>query len=249
MVHRIRATMKHKILPNHKRVKPEHKLLAIIFLSLFALFTLFILFSRLSPNYLTAQATNASVATTVYVQNSTTATCNVTLPQGLSLFSLPCIPISFPRSDFFENLSADGVNVISMYKYVPTQNGRWQVYNRDLPNYTVQTLNTFSKDNGIYIDMGAAEQFYYQGYLTQTPSITLRVGWNLVGYPSIITRTIDNALQSIQSTYTIIRTLEGTTATGAHYENKSDGSGNLTNTSTYQGYWINVTAIDNWVLS
>jgi hypothetical protein len=136
-----------------------------------------------------------------------------------------------------------------MYRYTPWTNGRWQVYNSSLPGYVVQSLAEVSRQEGIYFVMGSPETFSYSGVLPHTTNVQLRQGWNLAGYPSNVTRPLNESLATINDTYTEIKTLEGTEESGLYLVSFNPGGGSLTNTSIYHGYWINLTAPDTWVVT
>ena len=231
---------------------PLHRfeiLAAILFLSLFSLFSILILASRLNPSFLSGHVINDTMLATVNVTPSPSFSCNDTLPPGTSLDSFPCLLISVPRDEFFKNLSANGTNVLVMYRYTPWTDGKWSVYNASLPTYTVQNLNEVSRLDGIYFVMAGPETLLYAGPLPNATHLQLHPGWNLAGYPSNDTQSLDVSLATINSTYTLIETLEGTEENGTYLFANNPGGGTLTNTSIYHGYWINMTADDTWVVN
>ncbi len=243
----------HRILPRprSRTLHPLHRsetLAALLFLGLFGVFSLLLLTSRLSPAKLTGHAQN--VSTTVNVSPSPPFVCNHTLQQGTNLASFPCLPYQIDRQDFFENISGNGSAVAAMYRYTPWSAGQWQVYNGSLPNYTVQSLASFGRDDGIYFVMDAPETVVYSGYLPNSSTLPLLSGWNLVGYPSATTKPIDESLATINDTYIVVRTLEGTEESGSYLEDTPPPGGEtLTNTSIYHGYWMRLSTADNWVVS
>jgi hypothetical protein len=236
--------------PTTRHSPSRFTLLAIyLFLIVFAFFSFFIMASHLSPFLVTGRATNVTTITLVNVTPSPIFLCNDTLPAGTSLTSLPCLPLLVTRDELFANLSAHGANVLAMYQYTPWTNGKWHAYNSSLPSYVVQSLTEVTRQEGVYFIMNAPETFSYSGALPHNTNIPLHQGWNLAGYPSNLTQPLTTSLASINNTYTEIKTLEGTEESGQYLVSYNPGGGNLTNTSVYHGYWINMTAPDTWVVT
>jgi len=77
-------------------------------------------------------------------------------------------------------------------------------------------------------------------------SVVLRAGWNFVGYPSIPTRLIDDALIDAfrnPLTYDIVQTYDAITGQWLSYDGSS---GSLTKMEMGKGYWIHVPAFTVW---
>jgi hypothetical protein len=74
--------------------------------------------------------------------------------------------------------------------------------------------------------------------------IQLEPGWNFVGYPSIITRLIDNALGGVP--YDMVQTYDAQTGQWLSYDGSS---GSLTQMEMGRGYWIHCTGFDLWAVS
>ncbi len=242
----------HRILPTRRPTPvPLHtptKLSLYLFLGLFLIFSLLLLSSRLAPQKVTGRT--ALVATTLNVTGGQHFNCNLTIPAGTSLLSLPCLPIEEDVSQVLANLSSGGANVKALYKYTPTTSGRWQAYNGSLPSWVVQSLQNFGNQDGVYFLMAAQDSFFYQGYLPQLSVVPLRPGWNLVGWPTNKTENLSEALASINDTYRRIRAVNGTVESGGYLEDwPPPGGQNLTNVSIYHGYWINMSATDHWVIA
>lgn len=244
---------RHRILPitRQQRHHPLHRsdyLGLLLFLSLFAIFSILILSSRLSPAKLTGQAANAS--TRVNITSAWFFDCDVTLPAGTSLVSFPCIPLELPVDEFLTNLSAGGSRVGAIYRYAPWRTGKWEAYNGSLPNWTVQSLSTLGNPYGYAVVMAGSERFFYRGFLPSSSDLLLRRGWNLAGYPSNVTRPLNESLASINDTYLLIRTLIGTEESGTYLDDTPPPGGeSLTNTSIYRAYWLNMSSQDIWVVT
>jgi len=77
-------------------------------------------------------------------------------------------------------------------------------------------------------------------------SVVLRAGWNFVGYPSLQTRLIDDALIDAFGnplTYDIVQTYDAITDQWLSYDGSS---GSLTKMEMGRGYWIHVPAFTVW---
>ncbi len=257
----------HRIIPKDAlaRVRPSHQarhtrprslhhpavLGTLLFLTLFAIFALLILASRLAPDKLTAHAPSASqnVSTRVNITAGTPFVCDVSIPQGTNLMSFPCLPIEYNIANFLTHFGSEGANIGALYKYTPSSDGQWEAYNGSLPNWTVQTLGRFGDQDGIYLVMDSGDTFVMDGYLASNSSITLRTGWNLVGWPTNRTRDLVDAVRSVNTSYTYLKTLEGTEEAGGYLLDwPPPGADSLTNMSAYHGYWFNMSANDLWVV-
>ncbi|MBR9692802.1 hypothetical protein GOV07_02605 [Candidatus Woesearchaeota archaeon] len=241
----------HRILPLHRRQVHHHRpqvLGALLFLGLFTIFTLLILASKLSPAKITAHALTQNVSTRVNVTGATFYNCTTDIPVGTSLKSFNCIPLSLPFSNFMNSLSSSGSGVKVIYKYTPWSNGKWQAYNRSLSSSVVQ-MNSLGNQDGFYFLMDASETFLYEGFLPFNSSILIRPGWNLVGYPTNRTKPLALSIQSINTTYEFIETLEGTEEVGAYlWDVPPPGNDTLFNTTPFHGFWIRNTIQDNWMV-
>jgi hypothetical protein len=72
-------------------------------------------------------------------------------------------------------------------------------------------------------------------------SINLLKGWNMVGYPSAITRTVDDAMGSIN--YDLVQTYD---AASGRWISWDGSSGDLINMELGRGYWIKVPSNQIW---
>lgn len=242
----------HRILPTRspRELHPLHRperLALYLFLGLFLLFAALLLLSRLASVKVTGLASSQEVAARVNITNVTFFDCDVVIPEGTSLMSFACLSLSNPIEEFRENLSAPQA-LRALYAYRPWREGRWAAYNASLPNYTVQ-LGHVGNQDGLYLVMGQAARFRYSGILPYNSSISLRRGWNLVGYPSNTTRNLSESLASIESTYLLLKDLVGTEESGYYLvDTPPPGGETLNETRLYEAYWINISTGDTWVV-
>jgi hypothetical protein len=71
--------------------------------------------------------------------------------------------------------------------------------------------------------------------------VGLEAGWNLVGYPSIQTRSVNDALAGVP--YDMIQTYD---AESGQWLSNNGTSGNLTQMEMGRGYWIHCTGSYSW---
>jgi hypothetical protein len=76
---------------------------------------------------------------------------------------------------------------------------------------------------------------------TREDLIFLEQGWNFVGYPSVTTRLINDALGGV--TYDIVQTYDAVTGQWLSY---NGSSGSLSQMEMGRGYWIHCTASSMW---
>ncbi len=245
----------HRILPT-PREAPSHaarrapsrprQLMAWFIIALTLLLIVTIALSKLAPTHLTGRSQKA-VSTSVNVSSSEPFTCDTTFGPGTILKSFPCIPLEISPEEFFENLSQKGGNVGAMFKYAPNSASKWEVYNSSLPNYTTQTLSEFGRFDGVYFVMKGSERLVYLGYMPASINVPMKAGWNLVGYPATQNRQLGIGLSTINTSYTVVKTLEGTAETGTYLvDTPPPGGETLTELELYHGYWINLTSAKEW---
>jgi hypothetical protein len=121
----------------------------------------------------------------------------------------------------------------------------WKSYNPRLPNWTVQQLTHMSRLSGYWINMSQDVDYTFNGSKKYT-IIPLEPGWNLVGYPNMINKSINESMSTVS--FNMLKTYDPLTETMLVYV---DGEINNTlyTTDTYKGYWINSTATQNWNLN
>jgi hypothetical protein len=98
---------------------------------------------------------------------------------------------------------------------------------------------------GMWIYMDTPDNLNVQGDLLATTDTPLYTGWNFVGYPSLKTRTVGDALSSIAGQYDAIWYYNASDA-GDHW--KSEFDGDLTEMGSGAGYWIHATEDTVWSL-
>jgi hypothetical protein len=167
----------------------------------------------------------------------------IQLRKGWNMISIPPISPSSGLSPTVENVLAP---IAGLYDAVQAYDlsdpsDPWK-HNRPGKPYG-NDLDTAASNMSLWIHMVEDTTFPDQlvpdpGYLEFIPLVK---GWNFVGYPSVTTRLIDNALAGVP--YDMVQTYDAVTDQWLGY----DGSfGSLTQMETGRGYWIHATADHDW---
>lgn len=147
---------------------------------------------------------------------------------GWNMVSSPLEPLgdTYPTNVLS---SIDG-NYHSVQDY---EAGDWTHWHDDKVTY-MNSLHGMDHKHGYYVDVEASDDLIFLGRLRTTETISLKKGWNLVGYPTIDTAVQwDTALSSILPFCDIVFRYD--TGTGREVE--------VTGTDTMEpgiGYWIHV---------
>jgi hypothetical protein len=98
---------------------------------------------------------------------------------------------------------------------------------------------------GLWIFMDIADTLNVKGEPLATSNIQLYKGWNFVGYPSVDTKLIGDALSSILGKYNAVYHFN---ASDLGDPWKSDLGGDLTEMNPGKGYWIHATEDVMWTM-
>lgn len=180
----------------------------------------------------------ATTGTLVNISNSTPADCAVTLSPGLNTIGIPCIPTAVPVTGIL-----NGTEYWAAYQYLPGESDPWRVHNPNLPSYVISDLQHLSRRAGYVVIMNSSKSAQISGFRVASTSVPLIPGWNLVGYPSIITRNASDSFNAIDN-LTVARTYNTTLQAYLVYLNP--GGGTLLYTIPGEGYWINATQSTTW---
>jgi hypothetical protein len=98
---------------------------------------------------------------------------------------------------------------------------------------------------GLWIHMKNDTVLIHDNIVPQTgwPPVQIQLlnGWNFVGYPSALARTVDDAMGSVN--YNVVQTYDAYTDTWLSWDGSS---GNLVNMELGRGYWIHVSSDQMW---
>jgi hypothetical protein len=206
-----------------------------IFGLLIVVFTLVLVFEQ-SNSEINSISGKVTIDTQVEVTQVLPKNCTFTLYEGWNMVSFYCFGMFVNRSVGLESLN-DSYSQIFTYQSIDS-NDPWKNYNRDLPSWVVQQVNYMDRVSGYLIYMENETNFTYNGVYSNS-IITLRQGWNMIGYPKNSSSDINITLNG--TSYTAVRYYDGQNDVFYFYTTGS-GSNNLTQFETFKGYWINASS-------
>ncbi len=167
---------------------------------------------------------------------SAVRTEQVSLVAGWNLISLPLDPSNKSITAVLNSI--DG-KYISVWAYGVAG---WERYIVGAPG---NNLSTMEPGRGYWIRMTQSAILTVTGEDTYNKAVQLRKGWNLVGYNSLISRSREDALASIDGLYYSVWTYSN----GGWLRYIPGASGNnLTDMNPWFGYWINAAQDCIWEL-
>ncbi len=208
----------------------------LIIISGFMLFLMIFAFFVIDTGY-----TGRAVDSTAYILESIPEQCNVSVQAGYSIISIPCISTAENI-----NLIFNGASVGAMYQYVPGDSDSWRVYNPNLPSYVYSDLEYVGRKVGYILIMNSSFTKSINGTKVPYTNIGLVQGWNLIGYPTNVTRNVSDAFSSINTSVTQVLMYNVSSGNFMVYNNPG---GDLEQIIPEQGYWINISQNTVWVVS
>lgn len=158
---------------------------------------------------------------------------------GWNLISLPVVLADSTLPAAFDTISESYGDV---YTWDACGGGQWKVFNQDAPE-PVNTLNAVGVVAGYWVNMNFPATLSLNGIYPLSTSITLCSGWNMIGYPSLAVRPVEEALASIAGKYTLVRQYRAGEAT--QWKTYSPTAPPTLNTlkeiEPGYGYWIYMT--------
>ena len=168
---------------------------------------------------------------------------SIQLHAGWNLISLPKIP---EASDVLGVMKMVGNNLNSVWTY---EDGKWPRYDLTGPGF-LNDLKTLEPGKGYWIDMNSPDRLdvlYMTGTELTDKSIPLDSGWNLVGYNSLSSRTITDAMNSVSGNWKSVWTYED----GGWKRYDLSGPDFLNEPIEMEpgkGYWIDMKSGATWTL-
>ncbi len=200
-----------------------------------------IILGHVHPPERSATTITGEVATTVNVSGAANTSCNITLRKGANLVSFFCIGDFVPRSDIVQDIEDLG----SVRTYKEGEADPWRTYNPNLPNWTVQDLEFFTRRNAYWIVVNSTSTFDRDGVLATT-DIALTEGYNFVGYPLNESRPVPDVFDSIDNYTKVVGYDPDSKTFLVHVPNETQ---ELNETRPGRGYWINATKNTTWTVS
>jgi hypothetical protein len=147
-----------------------------------------------------------------------------------NLFSTPLVQSDTARDTVLQSL---GSNYASVQGYHAGKSRPWLHWHRNKPNKFNDVIDIDNK-KGDYIDMITSDYLVTVGGVAPTVDITLKTGWNLIGYPSLTDLLRDDALSSISGKYNMVERFDTTTDREVRLDSGDYMQPGL-------GYWIHAT--------
>ncbi len=172
------------------------------------------------------------------VENIVLEDIQLTIPLNTG-WNLISIPIQLSDTDLNNVLQS----IAGKYQSVWTYENRWKRHFANAAG-NVNDLDRFSVGKGYWINAIEDCLLVIEGKQIVDNSLQLNAGWNLVGYTSLMPRTIESALSSISNHYASIWSYDGSwkrNIIGAPLH-----ANTLHNMNPGMGYWINVTSPCQW---
>jgi PKD repeat protein len=160
------------------------------------------------------------------------------LVEGWNLISVPLIQSDTSRETVLQTLEG---NYWAVQGYHAGKSRPWLNWHRDKPNYFNDVIEVNHKE-GYYVDMLVADSLVTTGKVASQDVITLKSGWNLVGYPLLTEKTRDVALSSISGDYNMVE----------RFDTTSDKEVRLKSGDTMKpglAYWIHATNDCTWTIT
>lgn len=181
------------------------------------------------------------VTTKVYIFETPPANCSVELHAGKNFVSFFCTP-GGTLNETLTDANNNSINFTSIFTYSPGTNDTWKSYNPSLPNWTVQDDILLTRRAGYWIIMNHSETYQKEGYKFYNTNIGLKNGWNLIGYPTSVTKNITDALSQIDGKYSAVESYQRINGTDQWLVYVPNGSSNtLDYLEPMHAYWINTT--------
>ncbi|MFH1182234.1 MAG: hypothetical protein V1702_04705 [Candidatus Woesearchaeota archaeon] len=193
----------------------------------------------------------ASAGTTLYVLGGLyDYNCNTTMQNGWNLISIPCESENTTVPYVLQTING---KYESVHGYDRNDlNDPWKSYKPGLPAWVEQDLTNITTLKGYWININRTSSINISGYVRVPGVIQLAPGWELVGYPTNVTKTPESAFAAINSSISSVHAYNATDYSDYWkvYVNTVNSSFNDLNLIVpYWGYWINVTSSAVWVIT
>ena len=193
---------------------------------------------------LTGKATSS-----VYIANVVQSTCVLNLSSGWHLISIYCEATNMSISNI---LGVNDTNYTSIHAYDPTnEDDNWKAYSPNLPDWVIQDLDTISVDKGYWINLNENETIIFNGSLKYPRLVSLKDGWNLIGYPSNITKAVNESfldiLVNLDSVH-MYNSSDNLDPWKAYSTGVDPSQNDLIYASPNYGYWLKMNDNDTWMV-
>jgi hypothetical protein len=162
--------------------------------------------------------------------------------------------ISFPLRPVYSDIDSiitpvrDNLKSVWHFERTISNQGVWRRFDPEGPEF-LNDLIKVQADNAYWFEMNESDTLILDGVLNDIP-IPVYTGWNMVGYNSITSMSVENALMTIDSLYYSMWSFDQETDSWLQYA--SEGSEQLNTLSMlypYSGYWIKAKQNCTWDIS
>jgi hypothetical protein len=169
-------------------------------------------------------------------QTGTDANFDLKLKTGWNLISLPVSPADSSINSLLSSITG---KYDAIYSYDTSLN-QYQSY---IPGESSNSLSTLEPGRGYWIYLNQDAQISLRGSLLTT-SVSLKSGWNLAGFNSTQSSSVDVALKSLEGKFSAVYGFDGKS-----YMSYIPGDENgLKTLEPGKGYWIYASEAANWTL-
>ncbi len=161
---------------------------------------------------------------------------------GWNLISLPLMPENTGIASVLSPINGN-YSIIWEYNASDTSD-QWKKYDSSAP--FGNDLTNMEPGKGYWIMMTSGDTLPISGTMPESNDIVLKTDWNLIGYNSLGSQPVADALSSISSNYTIVWAYDASD-TADHWKKHDPGApfGNDLNIiEPGKGYWIMMTSDD-----
>jgi hypothetical protein len=150
---------------------------------------------------------------------------------GWNMVSLPLEQLGDGTQAALESLEG---NYLAVQSHHAGNSKPWIHWHESKPS-SMNRLSYMDHTHGYYIELLSSGHLKTLGKLTGADIISLKTGWNLVGYPNLQSMERDTALSSISGNYNAVIQLDTLTGKYVHL-------GPTDMMEPGMGYWVHVTA-------
>lgn len=178
------------------------------------------------------------LGTRLLITETFVSSCNISFEQGWNLVSFYCLSSDVNKELFFENISFNYTS-IRMYD-ASDKSDPWKTYNPSLPNWTVQDDMRISREKGYWIYVESNKTFFKEGDLKSPTLINLEQGWNLIGFPSINKKDINETFGDLIPRFDYVYMYNSSNLSWNHWTWNTSLTSDQDLEITYPGYgyWI-----------
>jgi len=122
------------------------------------------------------------------------------LVDGWNLISVPLIQIDTSKEYVLQTIEG---NYVTIQGYHAGKSRPWLHWHKGKPKHFNDVIEINHKE-GYYIKMLIPDHLVVAGRVPIATCIPLKTGWNLIGYPCLINKTVEEALFSIAGKYNMV---------------------------------------------